>query len=58
MAGRATVPSDHPNYLHGYGPGGDAARREADVVLVVGSRMGNLDLPFDKYWGDPARRRI
>lgn len=20
----------------------------------VGSRLGNLDLPFDKYWGDPA----
>jgi len=54
MAGRATVPSDHPSYLFGYGPGADAARREADVQLVVGSRMGHLDLPYNKYWGDPA----
>jgi acetolactate synthase-1/2/3 large subunit len=25
---------------------------------VLGSRLGNLDLPFDKYWGDPARQRV
>jgi acetolactate synthase-1/2/3 large subunit len=28
------------------------------VVLVVGSRLGNLDLPYDKYWGDPAHQKI
>jgi len=58
MAGRAVVPRDHDHYLYGYGAGGDLARREADVVLVVGSRLGNLDLPYDKYWGDPATQQI
>lgn len=58
MAGRAAVPGDHPHAVYGFGVGADVARREADVVLVVGSRLGNLDLPFDKYWGDPTRQRI
>ena len=58
MAGRASVPSDHPNYVFGFGPAGDLARREADVLLVVGSRMGNLDVPYDTYWGDPAGKRL
>jgi acetolactate synthase-1/2/3 large subunit len=58
MAGRATVPTDHSSYLFGYGPGADAARREADVQLVVGSRMGHLDLPYDKYWGEPAHAAL
>lgn len=58
MAGRSAVPQDHPHHVYGFGAGGDQARREADVVLVVGSRLGNLDLPFDKYWGDPARQQI
>ena len=58
MAGRATVPSDHPNYVFGFGPAGDQVRREADVLLVVGSRMGNLDVPYDEYWGDPSGQRL
>lgn len=58
MAGRATVPSDHPNYVFGFGEAGDQVRREADVLLVVGSRVGNLDVPYDKYWGDPAGQRL
>jgi acetolactate synthase-1/2/3 large subunit len=58
MAGRSTVPFDHSNHLYGYGAGADAARREADVVLVAGSRLGNLDLPFDKYWGDSAHAKL
>jgi acetolactate synthase-1/2/3 large subunit len=24
----------------------------------VGTRLGNLDLPFDKYWGDPRSQKI
>jgi acetolactate synthase-1/2/3 large subunit len=51
MAGRSALPADHPRRLHGFGAGADLARREADVVCVLGSRLGNLDLPFDKYWG-------
>jgi acetolactate synthase I/II/III large subunit len=58
MAGRPTVPSDHPNYLFGFGPAGDQARREADVLLIVGSRVGNLDVPYDAYWGDPSAQRL
>lgn len=58
MAGRATVRSDHPNFLLGFGPAGDLARAEADVVLVAGSRIGYLDMPFAKYWGDPSQRRL
>jgi acetolactate synthase-1/2/3 large subunit len=58
MAGRAAVPRDHPNHIFGFGLGGDAVKREADVVLVAGSRLGNLDLPYDKYWGDPAIQQL
>lgn len=58
MAGRAAIPRDHPRAVFGFGPAGDLARREADVLLVVGSRMGNLDVPYDKYWGDPAGQRL
>ena len=58
MAGRSTVPSDHPNYVFGFGLAGDEVRREADVMLIVGSRVGNLDVPYDKYWGDPAGQRV
>ena len=48
QAGRASVPSSNPNYVFGFGDGGAQARREADVILVAGSRIGNLDLPYDK----------
>jgi acetolactate synthase-1/2/3 large subunit len=58
MAGRSTVPFDHPNHVYGSSPVADAVRREADVILVAGSRLGNLDLPYDKYWGDPERARL
>lgn len=58
MAGRSAFPIDHPRRLHGYGPGADLARREADVVLALGTRLGNLDVPFDKYWGDGAGQKL
>jgi len=58
MAGRSVVPVDHPHVIYGMGAGADVAKREADVVLVVGSRLGNLDLPYDKYWGDPRRQQL
>ena len=54
MAGRAVGAARPPERIYGLGAGGDLAKREADVVLVAGSRLGNLDLPYDKYWGDPA----
>src|SRR5206468_1536397 len=58
LPGRAVAPLDHPSAVYGPGAGGALAQREADVVLVAGSRLGNLDLPYDKYWGDPATQRI
>ncbi len=58
MAGRSSVPLDHPSYVYGFGRAGDVARQEADVLLVAASRLGNLDVPFDKYWGDPAGKHI
>ena len=56
--GRSSVPLDHPNFLYTYSPAADVARREADVILVAGSRLGNLDIPYDKYWGDPAGQKL
>ena len=58
MAGRATVPIDHPNFLYSYSAGADLARRESDVILVAGSRVGNLDIPYDKYWGDGTLQKV
>ena len=58
MAGRSAAPRDHPHHIFGFGPAGDLVRAEADVILVVGSRMGNLDVPYDKYWGDPAEQKL
>lgn len=58
LAGRAAASSAHLNYVTGFGPGGDLARSEADVLLVAGSRVGNLDTPYDKYWGDPSGQRL
>lgn len=58
MAGRSAVPLDHSNYVFGFGRGGDVVKQEADVILVAGSRLGNLDLPYDKYWGDGASQKL
>ena len=58
MAGRAVVAVDHPQAFYPYSAGADQVRREADVVLAVGTRLGNLDLPYDKYWGDPEQQKI
>src|SRR5215472_6770200 len=58
MAGRASVPSDHPNALYPYSTTADAARREADVIIACASRIGNLDIPYVKYWGDPAAQKL
>lgn len=58
VAGRAAVPADHPHYVFSFGPAGDLARSEADILLVAGSRIGYLDTPFDKYWGDPSRQQL
>jgi Thiamine pyrophosphate-requiring enzymes [acetolactate synthase, pyruvate dehydrogenase (cytochrome), glyoxylate carboligase, phosphonopyruvate decarboxylase] len=58
LAARAVLPHDHPLYFPSQSPAADALRRHADVLLVVGSRLGNLDVPYDKYWGDAAKCKI
>ncbi|HRV59695.1 MAG: thiamine pyrophosphate-binding protein [Solirubrobacterales bacterium] len=58
QAGRASARADHPNYVFGFGEGGIKARLDADVILVAGSRIGNLDLPYDKYWGEPGTVKL
>ena len=58
MAGRAVMPHDNPLCFLSQSPAADDLRRQADVLLVVGSRLGNLDVPFDKYWGDPSRSQL
>ena len=58
LAARAIMPHDHPLYFPSQSPAADALRRNADVLLVVGSRLGNLDVPYDKYWGDAAKCKL
>ena len=58
LAARAAIPHDHPLYFPSQSPAADALRRNADVLLVVGSRLGNLDVPYDKYWGDSANCKL
>lgn len=58
MAGRASAPQDHPHHLYGYGAGADLARIEADVLLALGTRLGNLDTPFDAHWGAAERQSL
>ena len=58
LAGRSVFPHDHPLCFLSQSPAADDLRRQADVLLVVGSRLGNLDVPFDKYWGDATRSKL
>ena len=58
LAGRSAVPHDHPNCFLSQSPAADDLRRNADVILAVGTRLGNLDVPYDKYWGDSTRCRL
>jgi len=58
MAGRSVMPHAHELCFLSQSPAADELRRNADVLLVVGSRLGNLDVPYDKYWGDPGRQQL
>ena len=62
MMGRGAIPEDHPLCLIPASPGTGAlvAQTEADVVLLVGGRLGDLDMwgqpPL--AWGDPERQKF
>jgi acetolactate synthase-1/2/3 large subunit len=43
FSGRATVPDTHPQLLDMYSPEGDEALTKADVVLVLGSSIGEKE---------------
>jgi acetolactate synthase-1/2/3 large subunit len=60
LAARGVVPEDHPRYLHPLNRLAlEAARFEADVVVAVGARLGELDgWGREPSWGDPAVQRL
>ncbi len=59
LGARGVVPEDHPRYFHALNRAAlEAARTEADVVLAVGGRLGELDgWGGAPYWGDPAQQK-
>jgi len=62
MTGRGAIPEDHPLCLIPACPGSGAlvAQTEADVVLLIGGRLGDLEMwgqpPL--AWGEPARQKF
>ena len=56
LGARGVVPESHPHYFHPFDLGGAGlARAEADVLLVVGARLGEYDgWGGPPMWGDPA----
>ena len=59
LSARGVVPEDHPRYFHALNRDAlEAARSEADVVLVVGGRLGELDgWGRAPSWGHPGEQR-
>ena len=59
MGARGAVPEDHPRYFFQFDMQASAlARNEADVVLVVGSRLGEYDgWGTPPAWGDPSKQK-
>jgi acetolactate synthase-1/2/3 large subunit len=60
LSARGVVPEDHPRYFHALNRDAlEAARTEADVVLAVGGRLGELDgWGRAPSWGDPADQKL
>jgi len=59
LGARGVVPENHPHYFHLFDMQATAlARSEADVVLVVGSRLGEYDgWGMPPAWGNPAQQK-
>jgi acetolactate synthase-1/2/3 large subunit len=59
LGARGVVPEDHPNYFHLFDMQTvQAVREDAEVVVVVGARLGEYDgWGMPPAWGDPARQR-
>ena len=60
LGARGVVPEDHPRYVFVLNRKSlEAARAEADVVLAVGARFGELDgWGRAPAWGDPATQKV
>jgi acetolactate synthase-1/2/3 large subunit len=60
LSARGVVPEDHGRYFHPLNREAlEAARTEADLVLVVGGRLGELDnWGRAPSWGDPAEQQV
>ena len=54
------VPNSHPHYIGPLGRAGSpeaaAACRRADLLLVVGSRLGNFTTYYDQRYIQPGTR--
>jgi acetolactate synthase-1/2/3 large subunit len=59
LGARGVVPEDHDRYFHVFDVATtQAVRNDADVVLVVGARLGEYDgWGMPPAWGDPDRQR-
>jgi len=59
MGARGAVPEDHPRYFFVFDMQASAlAHNEADVILVVGSRLGEYDgWGMPPAWGDPSNQK-
>lgn len=61
LSARGVIPEDHPLCLIPAAPGNGAivAQAEADVVLLVGCKLGALDMwGKPPAWGEPSRQKI
>ncbi len=60
LAARGVVPEDHPRYFHALNRDAlEEARSQADVVLAVGGRMGELDnWGKDPSWSPPDQQIV
>ncbi len=58
LGARGVIPEDHPLCLIPNTPGTLMAQSEADVVLIVGSRVGDVDFwGRPPVWGDPDKQK-
>ena len=58
LGARGVIPENHPHYFHPFDLAGvGMARSEADVILVVGARLGEYDSwGMPPTWGMPDRQ--
>ena len=59
IGARGIIPEDHPLCLIPSGLGAITAQTTADVVLLVGSRLGDIDFwGRPPFWGEESKQRF